>query len=151
MRFFGRLFIIFSMLFLTFGTLYLNGYRYYSNRHVIAGIYRLITKENTYRYGDWVFFCPPDNLSMELALQRDYVAHWCLPGWFCSRSSANSGNTRRLYLAKGHSFELTVNELPQALVLDKDEHNNALPPFISLDFTSKPFLHAGQCSDDELF
>ncbi|HEQ3589567.1 conjugative transfer signal peptidase TraF [Vibrio harveyi] len=126
MRFFGRLFIIFSMLFLTFGTLYLNGYRYYSNRHVIAGIYRLITKENTYRYGDWVFFCPPDNLSMELALQRDYVATGVCPGGFApvvQQIVATPGD----YISLKGIVRVNGNELPQALVLDKDEHNNALP------------------------
>ncbi|MDG2642523.1 conjugative transfer signal peptidase TraF [Vibrio parahaemolyticus] len=132
LRFFIRLFVSSSVLILGASSLYLSGYRYYNDPSIPTGIYQISVKNTPYVRGDWVLFCPPNNLSMKLAVERGYTAEGVCPGDFTPEIKqiiATPGD----YISLEGIVRVNGHELQQALVLDEDEHHHALPhltPFV---------------------
>ncbi|WP_031410780.1 conjugative transfer signal peptidase TraF [Vibrio parahaemolyticus] len=132
LRFIIRLFVGSSVLILGASSLYLSGYRYYNAPSIPTGIYQISVKNTPYVHEDWVLFCPPNNLSMKLAVERGYTAEGICPGNFTpviKQIIATPGD----YISLEGIVRVNGHELQQALVLDEDEHHHALPhraPFV---------------------
>ena len=110
---------------LIFSTLYLSGFRLNHSTSYPPGIYQLIDSGKTYTKGDLILFCPPENESVKIAIERRYLE----PG-LCQ--SGSEPIIKRIVGQAGDQVTLTDvikikgRKLEFAKVLKQDSNNRPL-------------------------
>ncbi len=107
---------------------YLNGYRLNTSHSYPPGLYQLEAHTDSYKTGDLVLFCPPNNDAITTAIARGYLD--------AGRCNSGSVPIIKRIAAIGHDtvtldkfIHINGNILPDTTVLIEDSEHRPLTPF----------------------
>ncbi|WP_167796534.1 conjugative transfer signal peptidase TraF [Photobacterium damselae] len=107
--------------------LYLSGYRYNHSTSYPTGIYQLTNRPMSYKLGQLVLFCPPNNPIMQEALKRHYLRRGFCQGGFepvIKKVFAVGGDNVSF---KDNRLFINAHVIPNMIMLNKDSQGRALP------------------------
>ncbi|ELV7517769.1 conjugative transfer signal peptidase TraF [Photobacterium damselae] len=107
--------------------LYKMGFRYNHSNSYPKGIYQLIGNKDSYQKGDLVLFCPPDNATLQLALDRQYLGYGMCRGGFEPVIKKVFGTPDDIISFTDNIVNVNHSPIKNTIVLDNDSMGRFLP------------------------
>lgn len=118
---------------------YLYGYRFNTGISYPSGLYQLTRSTAAYHKGELVLFCPPDNTTLQLALQRDYIKPGTCQGGFTpviKKVAAMAGDT----VTFDSVVRINAQQVPSAVVMATDSRGRTLPHPLPVTLSDGQYL-----------
>ncbi|KAB1511995.1 conjugative transfer signal peptidase TraF [Photobacterium damselae] len=107
--------------------LYLLGYRYNHSTSYPKGIYQLTKQQISYEKGQLVLFCPPNNATLQLALNRKYLEYGICNGGFEPVIKKVFGTPDDIISFTDGVINVNYHPIKNTTVLDHDSMGRYLP------------------------